>query len=127
MWLSWVDDKDRIVMQFLADITKLMIDEGYLSFNDLYNFSEDEVVNMIRNCENSTIRNAFNNFEKCNVVINGKVDDKYCIMMKTKVRYINPYILNEGWISEINLLIKELMNNYLKYKKSGFVGLDFKI
>ena len=40
LWPEWVSDKDRTVMQFLADMCKSMNNAGYLTINDLYTKDE---------------------------------------------------------------------------------------
>ena len=56
--------KDRLCMQFVADIVKSMNIKNYITVDDLYKFSEKEVLQLIQNCEDNYIRNAFKNFQK---------------------------------------------------------------
>ena len=51
LWPEWVSDKDRTVMQFLADMCKSMNNAGYLTIEDLYTLSEQDVIDKILTCE----------------------------------------------------------------------------
>ena len=50
-------------MQFIADIMKSMHKKGYITIDDLYTLSEAEVLQLIKTCDDSYIRNSFNLFE----------------------------------------------------------------
>lgn len=130
LWPKWNEDKDRIVMQFLADICKSMNIKGYLTINDLYTLSEQEVINKILNCEDEYIRNSFINFLNTDKVYNsdGFVNDKYSVNVKTKARYIVPLVCDDGKfirINKISTLANILINNYLSIKKDGWTHFDF--
>ena len=45
-------------MQFIADIVKSMNIKNYITVDDLYKFSEKEVLQLIQNCEDNYIKNA---------------------------------------------------------------------
>lgn len=63
LWPRWVEDEDRLCMQFIADIIKSMNIKGYITIDDLYNLSEKEVIQLIENGEDIYIKKAFENFE----------------------------------------------------------------
>lgn len=130
LWPEWISDKDRTVMQFLADICKSMNNLGYLSIDDLYTLSEKEVIDKIRNCEDDYIRNAFKNFELTDIcyTTDKYIEDKYCVNVKTKRRFINPLISNNnlyGRSYDVSQLVKEDIDNFFKIPNSGFTYFDF--
>lgn len=127
LWPSWIDDSDRTVMQFLADITKKMIHFGYLNIDDLYTLSEEEVVTKIQTCDNSDIKEEFKNFQNAKEVFKceTKISDKYSVYTKSKVRYINPYVLNKGRISDLSNKSKTQIEKYLALDKCGWTYYDF--
>lgn len=127
LWPAWVDDNNRTTMQFLADICKCMIKLNYLTVEDLYKLSENEVIDKIKNCDNEYIKNAFTNFEKVKEAKKADkyVEDKYCVNVKSKVRYINPLVLNLGRISDISEESKKYIDDYLKFPKYGITYFDF--
>ncbi len=127
LWPAWIDDNDRTVMQFLADITKEMIKQKYITVDDLYTLNEEEIISKIINCDNNEIKKAFNNFQNVKeaLVSDDKVNGKYSVYTKSKTRYINPYVLNQGRIYEISKGSKEKIDKYLNLKKEGWTYFDF--
>ena len=92
LWPEWISDKDRTVMQFIADIVKSMNVKGYITIDDLYIMSEEEVINKILNCEDTYIRDNFIKFQNATSVYGSDepINNKYCISVKGKRRYIIP-------------------------------------
>ena len=134
LWPEWVSDKDRTVMQFLADMCKSMKNAGYLTIDDLYSLSEKEVIEKFLNCNDTYLSESFNKFQNANTVYqsNDYIDEKYCINVKTKTRYVNPLVLTESGIARINAISESAnndINNYLNLKKGGYYtyfDFDFK-
>ena len=54
--------EDNYMMQLLADITKNGIKNKYISYDELYNLSEDELISKLKNSKNSEIINKLNKF-----------------------------------------------------------------
>jgi len=130
LWPEWVSDSDRIGMQFIADMCKSMKNAGYLSIEDLYNLSEQEVINKILNCNDSYLSESFKKFMQTTQTHSSseKVDGKYCVNVRSKTRYVNPLVIVNGEavrISDTSFVSNELISNYLKIPKEGFVYLDF--
>lgn len=130
LWPEWISDKDKIVMQFLADICKSMNNLGYLSIDDLYTLSEKEVIDKIRNCDNEYIREAFKKFELTDTcyTTNKYIEDKYCINVKTKRRFVNPLVKDEnvyGRIYDVSKKAKDCIDNYNSIQNESFVYFDF--
>lgn len=130
LWPRWVSDEDRIVMQFLADMCKSMNNAGYLTIDDLYNLSEEEVINKILNCEDKYLAEIFKKFMNTNKVYKSdeKILDKYWVNVKSKTRYINPLVICENdnkRISTISDYASQIIVKYLSIPKSGGVYFDF--
>lgn len=131
IWPTWVCDADRTVMQFIADIVKSMNVKGYLSINDLYTLSEEDVLNKIRTCPDEYIRESFEKFEKATIVYSSDtfVNGKYCISVKSKKRYIVPLTkCNDGTICRIDKvspLAKKDIDDFLNMSYSKYTGFDF--
>jgi len=131
LWPEWISDKDRISMQLLADICKSMNIKGYLSIDDLYTLSEEEVINRIINCEDEYIKNAFINFTKCNkeYISNNYIEGKYCINIRSKRRYIIPLTLTGNKpvrIDKISSKVDSLIKEFFKIPIGGYyVVYDF--
>ncbi len=130
LWPEWISDKDRTVMQFLADIVKSMNVKGYLSIDDLYNLSEQEVINKILTCEDEYIRENFIKFQNATDTYGSDtpVKDKYCTSVKGKRRYIIPLTKYNDSICRIDKISKNAMNDieeYLKIKHCRYIGFNF--
>jgi len=130
LWPEWISYKDKIVMQFLADICKSMNNAGYLTIDDLYNLSEQDIINKILTCEDLYISECFKKFLNTNKVYTSstQVDNKYCVNVKTKTRYINPLVKTElGTIrvAEISEKANKTLQNYLNIKNNDYIYFDF--
>ena len=128
--ILYMDDKRRFGMQLLADIMKRMSNLGIISVEDLYELSEEEVINKIRNCKDYNISECFKAWQDgLDVKTSDKeINDKYCINIKAKKRYINPLVKTENGIqriSDISDKAKECINNCLNYKFNRYVYMDF--
>lgn len=131
LWPCWIEDKDRTTMQFLADIVKSMNVKGYLTINDLYKLSEQEVINKILTCKDEYIRENFIKFQNATKIYESDtpVEDKYCISVKTKRRYVNPLAKYNGSISRIDKISRKSANDiqeYFNIKHYKYIGFNFK-
>ena len=52
---SYIDNKTKFSMQFLADIMKIMSSQNLITKKDLYELSEKEVIERIENCDYAEI------------------------------------------------------------------------
>lgn len=130
LWPEWISDKDRTVMQFLADIVKSMNVKGYLTIDDLYNLSEKEVIDKILNCEDKYIRENFIKFQNATSVYGSDipVKNKYCISVKGKRRYIIPLTKCDKGICRIDKISKSAakdIEEYFDIKHYKYTGFDF--
>lgn len=132
LWPRWIEDEDRLCMQFLADIMKYMNIKGYITIDDLYNLSEREVIELIEKCEDSYIKTAFTKFQKATreiVYISDTPNmDIYCTSVKGKRRYINPLVTFENKtyrIDYISSVANEDINNFLNMKLHKYIGFKF--
>ena len=119
-------------MQFIADIVKSMYKKGYITIDNLYEFSEKEIIDKIKNCEDLYIRNAFINFEQAqrNLVYKSEEvnNEIYCTSVKGKKRYINPLVINcqnVSRIKEISEIANKDINDFLNMKMHTYIGLNF--
>ena len=134
LWPEWVSDKDRTVMQFLADMCKSLNKINKLDIDDLYSLSEAEVINRFKNCDDKYLNKAWEEFSNCDTVFKSekKIDDKYCVSIKSKTRYVNPLVIigdTTKRIYDISEKAKEHIDGYLKLPKGGYYtycDFDFK-
>lgn len=130
LWPAWISDEDKTVMQFIADIVKSMIVKGYLTIDDLYTLPEKDVINKILTCEDKYIRDSFIKFRNATSVYSSdtKINNKYCVCIKPKRRYIIPLVKHENGVRRINEIsnsAKKDIDDYLNIQFSKYTGFDF--
>lgn len=132
LWPRWVEDENRLCMQFIADIMKSMNIKKYITVDDLYKLSEKEVLQLIKNCEDNYIKNAFETFQNatrdCVYKSDKPNNEIYCTSVKGKKRYINPLVKVDDKISrikDVSALANNDINNFLNIKVSQFIGFKF--
>lgn len=130
LWPEWISNRDRTSMQFIADMCKSMNIAGYLTIDDLYKLSEEEIINKILNCEDKYLADSFRKFQNTTKVYSSDdfVKDKYSIYTKVKVRYINPLVQYNNKtvrITEISSSAKQDIENFLKLPNEGYTYFDF--
>ncbi|MDD4110472.1 MAG: hypothetical protein PHS54_02845 [Clostridia bacterium] len=132
LWPTWIDNKDKMMMEFYAEIFRQMGKYNLLSQQDLYKMSDKEVINRIENCGIEKIERAFKRFRNATYVLESeeKIENKYCRMLKGKIRYIKPLVLKDNKVTridEISTIAKKKIEEYLNFKTSKYVALDFEL
>ena len=131
LWPEWISSKDRVLLQFLADLCKSLNKINELSIDDLYTLTEEEIINKFKNSKDLYIQKAWNNFINTDKVYtsNKLINDKYCVKVTSKPRYINPLVLKKGRIYNISKEAKNYIDEYLNLPKGGcyeYYDFDFK-
>ena len=123
---SYIDNKTKFSMQFLADIMKIMSSQNLITKKDLYELSEKEVIEKIENCDYAEISQKFDMWKNAHEIKESDeaVKDKYCVSIDAKIRYINP-LVNGIRISEISEVAKEEIQKALEFKTKKYAYLDF--
>lgn len=124
LWYYWYDNKDKIVMQFWADMIKKMVDKNLVTISDLYNLREQDIVDIIKNDE--TLLKPFELFQKAEDTYNSnvKIKNKYCVNITSKKRYINPLVRDKR-IYDISDVSKKHIDNFKNFIEEPFVYVDF--
>ena len=123
---SYIDNKRKFSMQFLADIMKIMSSQNLITKKDLYELSEKEVIERIENCDYADISKKFDIWKNAKEIKESdkEVKDKYCVSIDAKIRYINP-LVNGIRISEISEVAKKEIQKALEFKTRKYAYLDF--
>ena len=123
---SYIDNKTKFSMQFLADIMKIMSSQNLITKKDLYELSEKEVIEKIEKCDYAEISQKFDMWKNAHEIKESdeKVKDKYCVSIDAKIRYINP-LVNGIRIIEISEVAKEEIQKALEFKTKKYAYLDF--
>lgn len=132
IWPLWITNKDKIAMQFIADVVKRMSEKGLITEKDLYTLTEQEIIDKIENCNEREITESFKLFRNTTKIEESDepVANKYCISIKAKKRYVIPLAKTENGnkrINEISEIAKKHIDNYLKWetKKYAYFGFKF--
>lgn len=130
LWPEWISEKDRTVMQFIADMCKSMHHAGYLTIDDLYQLSEQAVIEKILNCEDTYLAQSFQKFQETTKVYSAEelMEDKYCVNIKPKFRYVVPLVKTPDGVKRINQVstcAEKEITTYLEGNKSSWTYFDF--
>lgn len=127
---SYITNETKLTMQFLADIIKKMNEKDIITKSDLYRLSEEKIINKIENCEYDNISNCFKMWRNA-IKINQSdvpVNDKYCVGIKAKIRYIVPLVRTKDKfvrINEISDVSKQDIERCLNFKTKKYAYFDF--
>jgi len=120
----------NLIMQYWTDYLKKLIDNKYISEQDLYKMSEQEIINKIKEQDDINMISVFNKFETTTKIgrSNIEIKDKYCTDAKGKRRYINPLVNTDKKIqrvTEISETAKKIIHEIKTFEDSKFAYLDF--
>ena len=130
IWPEWISNEDKIVMQFLADIEKSMNIAGFLSIDDLYRMSEQEVIDLILSCSDSYLSQSFQKFQNATKVYSSPIEiaDRYCVNIKSKTRYIVPLVQTQNGtvrISQMSQQANKQIMEFLNQPPTTWIYFDF--
>ena len=127
---SYITNETKLTMQFLADIIKKMNQMGSINKDDLYKLSEKEVIERIKNCKDENISKCFKSWENTTKIneSDNPVNNKYCVSINAKIRYINPLVRTGDRfvrINEISDAAKKDIEKCLNFKTKKYSYFDF--
>lgn len=130
IWPFWVSNKDKITMQFIADVVKKMAEKKLLCKQDLYQLSEADIIHQIESCSDPYLAQAFKQFRKTKKIKESEspILGKYCIKLSVKKRYIIPLAYNQGVcqrIDHISAVAKKDIEGYLADNQAPYASFDF--
>lgn len=125
--IDYMCDKRRFGMQLLADLMKRLNNENLITIDDLYEKSEEDIINIIKN---SKYKDIFNKWANANDINTSKteVKGKYCVKLNAKRRYINPLVLTNNKVFRISTLSLKSKNNIDKcihYSFDDYLYMNF--
>ncbi|MGN1302592.1 MAG: HD domain-containing protein [Clostridia bacterium] len=127
----YISNNAKITMQFLADIIKKMNQKGLINKEDLYKLSEKDVIEKIENCEYDNISKCFKSWKNTTQINESDipVEDKYCVSINAKRRYINPLVEmdnnNYVRVNQISDIAKQDIDRCLNFKTKKYAYFDF--
>ena len=128
MWMVFQGNKDKLVMQFIADSIKIAIDKNVIKEVDLYKYSEAEIIDKVLNCKEDKLSTNFRNFMESTDICEGlnPPKDDYYIGFDVKKRYINP-LVKDVRLTDISLVSKELIEQVENYKFKNYAWFQFEV
>lgn len=127
----YISNNAKITMQFLADIIKKMNQKGLINKEDLYKLSEKDVIEKIENCEYDNISKCFKSWKNTTQINESDipVEDKYCVSINAKRRYINPLVEmddnNYVRVNQISDIAKQDIEKCLNFQTKKYAYFDF--
>lgn len=130
LWPLWISKEDKLTMQFFADVLKEMSQKQMIFKQDLYTYSEQEIIEKIKHCGDTRIEKAFEQFQNARKIYESdeKVEGKYCVSVDAKKRYIIPLVKCEGKnkrINELSETANRYIENFLKFDTKKYIYFDF--
>lgn len=128
MWMDFQGNKDKLVMQFIADSMRTAINKKVIEEADLYKYSEIEIIDKIINCNEKKLSNNFKSFMESTDIDEGPIPpkDNYYIGFDVKKRYINP-LVKDVRLTDISTKSKELVDQVKNYKFENYAWFQFKV
>ena len=109
-----------------------LLDKNLITIEDLYRFSEQEVIEKIENCEEQNLANCFKLWKNATQIKESDVlpEEIYAVHIeKVKIRYINPLVrISENQYkraSEVSNKAKQNIEKALHFKTKKYAYLDF--
>ena len=129
LWPIWISDKDRTMMQFYADACKMMQEQGELTIDDLYKYSEKEIIDRILHSKNKKLIKAFKKFMSLTEVSfhSSFIPDLYCVNVPGKRRYIVPLVKDKDKtlrVTSCSEQTKKEIDEYLAIHQHSFTSFD---
>jgi len=127
---SFQRNENKLCLNFLGDMLKECIKIGILTIDDLYTFTESEVISLLSNAPNKHIQMVWKAYSQLESVYSSenKPVGYYFVNIDTKKRYINPLAKLNGEIKRVALLsekAKKTIDSFLLYrdKPYGYINL----
>ncbi|MDD2434759.1 MAG: hypothetical protein PHO63_00710 [Bacilli bacterium] len=122
-------NEDKLSMQLTGDVMKMAIDYQVITIDDLYQLSERDIIQRIKDSDNEMVRYVWSKFENLTKVekTNLKPVDKYYISIDCKKRNVNPLIKFNGSnyrLTDISVKTQKLNNIYHNFKDTEYAYID---
>lgn len=128
--VSYVDNRTKLTMNFLAEIMKRMSKLGLITKEEMYELSEKEVIEKIKKCDEDNISTNFEIWENAQRIIESEIplENKFGGELKGKLRYINPLVQTEKGIyrlKDISESGKKDIDACVNYTTPKYAYFDF--
>ncbi len=118
------ENRNKFTLQYIADNLKVLINKRLIIFDDLYDKSELEIINIITcNNKNWSIFANSNHIEGSNE----EPKSKYYVSTEAKKRYANPLCCINGntcRLCDISSKSKQLLDQYLNHHEAKYAYVE---
>ena len=119
----WSHPGTAVMFNILGKTLGYAIEKGYISYNDLYTKSDNDIIKFLKNTDDSKLQKSMNklNYPPEQYLADSSDQDfetTYC-----KVRNVDPYFLNNGTLTRVS----ELDKNYSELLKTSPKFLEYKL
>jgi len=131
LWPNWCDNRYKLVAQFYADTVRRLGELGELTRDDLYRYTEKDVIWLMNNSSDEELSKTFKLFQEVTYFHESDVkpsDDKYCVSFNCKKRYLNPLVNINGEykrIYDVSQIVKEIIDEFLNFETPKYAYFEF--
>ena len=120
--ICYRDDATRFYMQAIADILKKVGQDGLITKENLYEFKESEVIDIVKKSKYKDVFKKLTNATKVNIS-KEEPKDIYYVKHGAKVRYIDP-LYNGKRISKECKIAQKMIEKNLSYNMDNYIFID---
>ena len=88
-------NEDNYMMELLAEITKYVIDKEYITYDNLFEYNEEKLMNILQSIDDTALKILLNLFKTVTLE-----EISFKEMPPVKRRYINPLVNGKRFITE---------------------------
>ena len=88
-------NEDNYMMELLAEITKYVIDKEYITYDNLFEYNEEKLMNILQSIDDTVLKILLNLFKTVTLE-----EISFKEMPPVKRRYINPLVNGKRFITE---------------------------
>lgn len=115
----YVADEDRYAMEILARLIRQAMKDGILKEKNLYTREQDVIDRLMRD---PLYRCKWLNFTRLSQIRKSPIrEDEGYLKIDVKKRYINPYVLSQGRISELDGQVQREIEDFLQTDFNYFI------
>ena len=124
--------ESKISMKIVATLLELMLKREEINSEDLYKYADKAIYEIGINSSDRRISEGWQKLKEIDKLYTkfNPVEDKFCVKVNVKARYIDPLVKLKGGyvrISRVSLELKEEINQFLNSDTDLYMYADFVI
>ena len=119
-------NENRLALSLLATITAKAMRLNYLSEDDFYMKSEEEIISVFDRINNRDFQKHYKTFKTMKEIVRSEkpIDKSYSVSVDVKKRFINP-MCKDKRLSEISQRAEENIEYLLKFRDTLYACVPF--